>query len=119
MQDTKTTVADLKNLVNTFTQERDWHQFHTPKNMSMMIATEAAELMEIFLWVDSAKSVEELRKKQAHVEQEIADVAIGILMLCAEQNIDLSKAIQEKMAHNAAKYPVEKAKGNATKYTDL
>lgn len=119
MSDNKTTVTDLKNLVNKFTTEREWHQFHSPKNMSMMIATEAAELMEIFLWVDADKSAEELKKKQEHVEQEIADVAIGILMLCAEQNIDLTKAIEAKMAHNAAKYPVDKAKGNASKYTEL
>jgi len=119
MSDNKTTVTDLKKLVNTFTQERDWQQFHSPKNMSMMIATEAAELMEIFLWVDTDKSAEELKKKQEHVEQEIADVAIGILMLCAEQGIDLSAAIKAKMAHNAAKYPVEKAKGIAAKYTEL
>jgi dCTP diphosphatase len=117
--DNKTTVAELKNLVHAFTTERDWLQFHSPKNMSMMIAAEAAELMEIFMWIDTDKSVEELEKKRTHVEQEVADIAVGILMLCAERNIDLSKAIEAKMALNAKKYPVEKAKGNSKKYTEL
>jgi dCTP diphosphatase len=119
MNDTTTTIHELKTKIKSFIEERDWQQFHSPKNMSMNIATEAAELMELFLWVDCNQSKDEFEKKQTDIEQEIADVAIAVFNFCARMNIDLTQAIEEKMKLNGQRYPVEKAKGNTKKYTEL
>src|SRR5947199_7242717 len=110
MPDTTTTLAVLRDAVRRFAAERDWEQFHSPKNLSMGLAVEAAELMEHFLWVD----VEESRKvvddsvRLGEVADEIADVACYLLNLCNTLGIDLSDAIQAKIAKNALKYPAEK-----------
>lgn len=119
MQDNTTTLETLKTKLRQFVDERDWHQFHSPKNMSMCIAIEAAELMEHFQWVTTQESFEVLEKKRQDVEHEVADVAIVLLMFCQENNIDLAKAIEKKMQLNAQKYTVEKSKGKAIKYTEL
>ncbi len=119
MQDNTTTLETLKIQLKKFVDERDWNQFHSPKNMSMGIAIEAAELMEHFLWSDAAQSFEVLEKKRQEIEHEVADIAVFVLMFCAENNIDLSTAIEQKMALNAEKYSVEKSKGKSTKYTEL
>jgi NTP pyrophosphatase (non-canonical NTP hydrolase) len=119
MKDTETTIESLKKIIETFVCEREWQQFHTPKNMSMQIATEAAELMELFLWVESNKSFDQLEKKRQAIEEEIADVVFALLNFCVHCNIDLSKAIENKMEINARNYPVEKAKGNSRKYNEL
>ncbi len=117
--DTRTTIADLKALVKHFVEERNWGQYHTPKNLSMNLAVEAAELMEIFLWVDGKESIKELEERRAEVADELADVTMVILNFCYRYNIDLSTVFQEKMKRNAEKYPVEKAKGSRAKYTAL
>jgi len=117
--DTKMTIADLKLLVKDFVEERDWGQYHTPKNLSMDLAIEAAELMEIFVWFDGKESVEELEKRREAVGDELADVLMVILNFSYRYNFDLSTIFQNKMKQNAQKYPVEKAKGGRTKYTEL
>jgi len=119
MNDNKTTIETLKKQLKKFVDERDWNQFHSPKNMSMGIAIEAAELMEFFQWSDAQQSFEIFAKKREEIEHEIADIAVYTLMFCAENNIDLSTAIEKKMKLNAKKYPVEKSKGKPTKYTEL
>lgn len=119
MQDQLTTLHDLKTFIQKFMQERDWVQFHSPKNLSMSLSCEAAELMEHFLWVESKDSHQVFDTKRKDIEHEVADVAILLLEFCITNNIDLTKAIHEKMKHNAEKYPVEKAKGKAIKYTEL
>lgn len=119
MHDNEITISTLKKQLKKFVDERDWNQFHTPKNMSMGIAAEAAELMELFLWVDSQQSFDIIQSKREQVEHEIADIAIYVVMFCSENNIDLAQAIEKKMQHNAEKYPVEKSKGKSTKYTEL
>lgn len=119
MDDTTTTLAQLKEMVNTIVREREWEQFHSPKNVSMMIATEAAELMEKFLWVDSAESYKEFEQKKQEVQDEVADVFVALLCLCNRVNIDASSIIVAKLEKNKQKYPIEKAKGNARKYTDF
>ena len=111
MADQKVTIAQLKEIVSTFVNERDWNQFHSPKNMSMAIAVEAAELMEHFLWVDGKASVQALEKNRQEIEDEIADIAGALLMFCDENNIDLSAAIERKMALNRLKYPTQEVKG--------
>ena len=99
--------------------ERDWEKFHSPKNLSMSLAIEAAELMELFQWLTIEESHEIIRdrKKRQAVEEELADVAIYIIDLCNVFNLDLSKAVVGKLRKNARKYPVRLAKGKAHKYT--
>src|SRR5262245_56290960 len=111
--DSTTTLAELRNLVRRFVEERDWRQFHSPKNLSMSLAIEAAELMEHFQWIDIAESrqVGEDSGKLAEVRDEIADVLCYLLALANELDIDLSGAIRDKMVKNAAKYPVERSRG--------
>jgi len=121
MQDDTTTVAEMRARILAFVHARDWEQFHSPKNLSMALAAEAGELMEHFLWAESKASADVLRdpKKRTDIEDEIADVAIYALEFANICGIDLAAAIEAKMAKNAAKYPVEKAKGNSAKYTEL
>ena len=119
MNDNITTIEDLKQSMKSFIKERDWSQFHTPKNIAMALAVEAAELMEIFTWVDSQESISTLEKKREAVEQEVADIAAYLISLCLHYDIDLSQAFERKKKLNQAKYPIEKCKGISTKYTDL
>ena len=121
MQDATTTVAALRERVMTFARERDWVQFHSPKNLSMALAAEAGELMEHFLWSESAAShdVAQDPKKREQIADEIADVVIYALEFANISQLDLAAAIDAKLAKNAAKYPVEKARGSAKKYTEL
>ncbi len=119
MTDKTTTIESLKQIMLTFTDERDWGQFQTPKNLSMALAAEGAELMELFMWVESRASAEELEKKREDVEHEIADIAAYLFIFCSRHNIDLAGAFERKMRINALRYPVDKAKGSSTKYTDL
>ena len=121
MNDQNATFQVLKKKVLAFAKERDWEQFHSPKNLSMAIAAEAAELMEHFLWQSPEQSradmeAEELRAK---VAEELADVLIFAIEFANMTGIDLAAAIEAKMQRNAEKYPVEKARGRSDKYTDL
>ena len=121
MTDGKTTVAELRARVLAFVRERDWEQFHSPKNLSMALAAESGELMEHFLWAESRASLDVVRdpKKRRAIEDEVADVVIYALEFANVCGIDLAAAIEAKLAKNAAKYPVEKARGRAVKYTEL
>jgi len=119
--DNQTTLAELKAQIYAFAKEREWQQFHSPKNLSMALSAEAAELMEHFLWVDpsvsKARAEEPARRRD--IEDELADIVIYALEFANMTGIDLSRAIEVKMAANAAKYPVEKARGRADKYNEL
>lgn len=117
--DNTTTIHALKAAVQKIMDERDWAQFHSPKNMSMDIAAEAAELMELFLWCDTDSSKLVLEEKRQQVENEVADIFMALLRLSQLYNIDLSKAVEHKLVDLARKYPVEKTKGIAKKYTEL
>lgn len=121
MTDAKTTVAELRERVLAFVREREWEQFHSPKNLSMALAAESGELMEHFLWAESRASLAVARdpKKRPAIEAEIADVVIYALEFANICGIDLAAAIEAKMAANAKKYPVEKARGRSDKYTEL
>src|SRR5882757_11144248 len=105
MTDAKTTVAELRERVLAFVHERDWEQFHSPKNLSMALAAESGELMEHFLWAESKASLDVARdpKKRRAIEDEIADVVIYSLEFANICGIDLAKAIETKMAANAQK----------------
>ena len=120
MNDKITTIQMLKEKVSQFINERDWRQFHGAKNLSMDITIEAAELMEIFTWARDQKEAETiLKQKREHVEQELADIVFAALAFCNEYDIDLSSAMEQKIMINAAKYPIDKSKGNNKKYTEL
>jgi NTP pyrophosphatase (non-canonical NTP hydrolase) len=111
--DTTTTLADLREIVRRFVEERDWRQFHSPKNLSMSLAIEAAELMEHFQWIDinESRAIASDQQKLAAIRDEIADVLCYLLALANELNLDLSQAIRDKMVKNAAKYPLECSRG--------
>ena len=121
LTDATATVGELRERVLAFARARDWEQFHSPKNLSMALAAEAGELMEHFLWTESQASAATLRdpKKREKIEDELADVVIYALEFANIGGIDLAKAIETKLAKNAAKYPVEKSKGRSDKYTEL
>jgi NTP pyrophosphatase (non-canonical NTP hydrolase) len=111
--DSQTTIAALRELVRCFVEERDWRQFHSPKNLSMSLAIEAAELMEHFQWIDAAESraVRDDPAKLAAIRDEIADVLCYVLALANELEIELSGAVRDKMVKNAIKYPAERSRG--------
>jgi dCTP diphosphatase len=115
--DRATTIQELKDTVQAFVRERDWERFHSPKNLSMALAAEAAELMEHFLW-DTLEASEETARKE-EVADELADILLYLLEFANMTGIDISDAVASKVKKNAEKYPVEKAKGNALKYTEL
>ena len=113
MSDTTTTVASLKDAMRRFVAERDWEQFHSPKNLVMGLAVEAAELMEHFLWIENQASRQVVGDagKLGEVADEMADVACYLLALSNSLGVDLSQAVLGKLEKNARKYPVEKCKG--------
>ena len=118
--DPKTTIKQLKDEVEEFVTERDWQQFHLAKNLSMAIAVEAAELMEKFLWVDAKESNELMKTpERSEIEDELADVIITCLCFSNRLDIDITDVVRRKLEATKKKYPVEKAKGKAVKYTKL
>jgi NTP pyrophosphatase (non-canonical NTP hydrolase) len=116
--DDATPLAALKAKVAAFVEARDWAQYHAPKNLAMAIACEAAELMELFLWMDAPASRAIGGERRARVEAEAADVAICLLNLCNVLGIDLSAALERKLAEADAKYPAERVRGRAEKYSE-
>jgi dCTP diphosphatase len=119
--DSATTFEQVKQHVLAFAREREWEQFHTPKNLSMALAAEAGELMEHFLWAtpEQSQTIAADPVKRGKIADELADVVIYALEFANATGLDLAAAIQAKMVANGKKYPVEKAKGRADKYTDL
>ena len=111
--DTETTVAELRKLVADFVAERDWSRFHSPKNVSMALAIEAAELMEHFQWLttDASRELATDPEKLAEVGEELADVIGYSFALANELGLDISSAVRAKMLKNAQKYPAEKYRG--------
>jgi NTP pyrophosphatase (non-canonical NTP hydrolase) len=115
---------DLKAMLKqqrAFVRERNWERFHTPKNLSMALAGEAAELMEIFQWLSQSesKSIMKDPAKAMAVRHELADILSYLLRISDVLDVDLEPAFREKMEHNRQKYPVKLAKGNARKYYEL
>jgi len=121
LTDSTTTIADLKNRVLAFVRERDWEQFHSPKNLSMALAAEAGELMEHFLWAtpEQSRGIAQDAAKRAKIAEELADVVIYALEFANVTGLDVAAAIEAKIAANAKKYPVEKARGRSAKYNEL
>lgn len=105
--------------IRAFRDERDWAQFHNPKDMAIAISLEAGELLEHFLWKNPDEVTERVASHREAISEEIADIAIYLTELADNLGIDLVAAMEAKLAKNAAKYPVEKARGNAAKYNEL
>ncbi|MGE5609307.1 MAG: nucleotide pyrophosphohydrolase [Bacillota bacterium] len=115
----KATMAELTKLVLEFRAERDWAQFHTPKELAISLVVESAELLELMQWKQGADLEAALKKKHGEIADELADCLHSILLLAHEMKIDLVAAFREKLKKVAAKYPVEKAKGKPNKYNEL
>ena len=112
-------LTDLRDRLRAFAAERDWDQFHNPKNLAMAVAGEAGELVEHFQWLTFEQAAHLPRATRDEVALECADVLLFLLRLCDKLDIDLAQAARKKLALNAKKYPVEKSRGRATKYTRL
>ena len=122
ISDATTTIQMLKVSLSKFRDERDWKKFHDPKNLAEAISVEASELLELFLW----KNISEVKRSMMSdsefrrmVEEELADIVCFSLNLANVANIDVSSAVSAKIENNKSKYPVDKAKGRATKYNRL
>jgi NTP pyrophosphatase (non-canonical NTP hydrolase) len=112
---------DLLNKIQDFSDARDWSQFHTIKNLILAVSTEVGELAEVLQWksdqeVDAYLNTPEGKSK---LSEEVADVAIYLLRICQQQNLDFIEILNQKMESNSMKYPIDKSKGNALKYTEL
>ena len=113
-------IDEIQKRLDKFAKDRDWEQFHNPKNLAMALSVEVAELVEIFQWsnsggLDEIKD-EKIRKK---IEEEIADIFIYLIKISGKLNLDLMKIIYEKIEKNEQKYPVDKSRGSSKKYSDL
>lgn len=111
-------LQDIRQKLRKFAEDRNWDQFHSPKNLSMALAAEAAELLEIFQWLteEQSKDIVNSEKEIAKVREEIADVFIYLVRLADKLNIDIEKEVLAKIAINEKKYPVALSKDNAVKY---
>jgi len=121
MSDQTTTIAALRQAMRNFVEERDWAQFHSPKNLSMSLAIEAAEVMEHFQWMDVAESRvrgQDSRHREA-IGEELADVCCYLLSLANCLDIDLSDAVLDKLAKNAVKYPAAQFRGRFERPRDV
>ena len=114
-----TDLESLRNQLRTFAADRDWDQFHSPKNLAAALAVEAAELLEHFQWLTEAESQQLPPVALAAVRAEVADVLLYLIRISDKLGIDLIAAAKAKIELNAAKYPVEKARGSSKKYTEL
>jgi NTP pyrophosphatase (non-canonical NTP hydrolase) len=111
-------IINIQKRLDDFAKDRNWDQFHSPKNLSMALAAEVAELLEIFQWLTDEQSREIINneKEMSLIKEEIADVAIYLVRLADKLGVDIEKAVLDKIALNERKYPVKLAKDNATKY---
>ena len=116
---TQDTIDALRDKLRQFADERDWDQFHSPKNLAMALSVEAAELLEHFQWLSDAESAILTQEKCAKIREELADVLLYLIRLADKLHIDLATAAADKLGVNAQKYPVQKARGSNKKYTEF
>ena len=114
-----TDLESLRDQLRTFASERDWDQFHSPKNLAAALAVEASELLEHFQWLTEAQSQQLPPETLNEVSNEVADVLLYLIRISDKLGIDLIAAANAKIVLNAEKYPVEKARGSSRKYTEL
>lgn len=111
----------IEKLIKNFVNERQWDQFHSPKNLSMALNVEASELLEIFQWMpeSESKSVMNDPVKMKAIQEELADIAYYLILMSSKLNINLEQAMLEKMKLNESKYPANKSQGNSKKYDEF
>jgi NTP pyrophosphatase (non-canonical NTP hydrolase) len=109
----------IRDELRRFAADRDWDQFHSPKNLASALAVEAAELLEPFQWLTEEQSRQLTGETSLAVREEMADVLLYLIRLADKLDIDLVAAANDKIIQNSAKYPVEKSRGSSKKYTDL
>jgi NTP pyrophosphatase (non-canonical NTP hydrolase) len=113
-------IKKIQKQLSDFADERDWNQFHNPKNLAMALSVEVSELVEIFQWLTPEQAEEIMSTNEGeHVKEELADVMIYLIRLADKLNIDLEDAVTDKIVKNGEKYPVDTSKGNTTKHTTL
>jgi NTP pyrophosphatase (non-canonical NTP hydrolase) len=113
-------IKKIQKQLSDFADERDWNQFHNPKNLAVALSVEASELVEIFQWLTPEQAEEIMSTNESeHVKEEIADVMIYLIRLADKLNIDLEDAVADKIVKNGEKYPVDTSKGSTTKRTTL
>ena len=112
------TLQEITEKIRRFRDERDWAQFHNPKDMAIAISLEASELLEHFLWQKPDEIDERISERRSEIESEIADIAIYLTELADNLGIDLLMAMEEKIRINGEKYPVDRVKGSSKKYTE-
>jgi NTP pyrophosphatase (non-canonical NTP hydrolase) len=119
--DSSTNIQEIKNYVKKYCEDRDWDQFHSPKELAIGLITEASEVLEHFRFKsnEEMESFFEDSKKREDIEDEMADVLYFLCRLAQKYNVDLSESFKRKMIKSEKKYPIEKAKGNNKKYTEL
>ncbi len=111
-------LEELKARLREFAKDRDWDQFHAPKNLAMALSVEVAELVEHFQWLSEDQSKRLDEKTKAEVADEIADVQVYLIRLADKLGVDILKSVDTKIKKNEAKYPAEKVRGSAKKYTE-
>ena len=109
----------LSDTLRRFSAERDWDQFHTPKNLAIALSVEAAELLEHFQWISDENSMRLTPEQMEKVREEMADVLLYLVRLADKLNVDIIQAATLKIERNAEKYPADKARANSKKYTEL
>jgi len=113
------TLAELTSRVLRHRDERDWAQFHTPKELAISLTVESAELLALMQWQSGEALTQAMNSKRQKIVDELADVLHSTLLLAADLKVDLAEALVQKLAKDALKYPVEKSKGRAVKYDEL
>ncbi|MEN8180063.1 MAG: nucleotide pyrophosphohydrolase [Pseudomonadota bacterium] len=111
-------LEELRVRISNFADERDWNQFHSPKNLSMALIVEAAELVEHFQWMKQKESFKLAEDKLAAVEEELADILVYLVRMADQLDIDLISAAKKKITTNETKYPVDMVRGSSKKYTE-
>lgn len=115
----KLSIQGILKKIKKFRDDRDWMQFHDPKNLAVSISIESAELLEHFQWKTKEEIEGYIKKHKNEVQDEVADIAMYLFELADNNNIDLLQAMEKKLKKNAVKYPIKKAKGKHTKYNKL
>ena len=119
MTDEQTTIAAIKEQLHDFNYQRDWGQYHSPRNLAMALSVEAAELLALYLWSSDEGPQPPVSSRIPRVEEEAADVLICLLNFCNKTGIDLAAAVEKKMKKNNRKYPVEQVRGRLEKHDEL
>lgn len=109
-------ILELTKLINQFREERDWKQFHNPKDLAISLSIEASELLENFQWKSSEESI---IKNRDNIQRELADVIVYALMLSDDLDLNVGEIVESKLKENADKYPIDKSKGSSAKYTSF